>query len=158
MTVKSALFAGILLAQASPLLAQEREWSLNSTDTQSYLVFGVPDTDDVGLSFWCETGKTTLSAFLPEPVLKLKRGQKVTMKLVVDGKTTSLPAVADKDDGTGIFTVEGKFSEKSPLLDDLKKGDSVTVSVLSHSSTYPLGDADFDALINTCNGTAPAEN
>src|ERR1700753_3727680 len=112
MTLKSALLAGILFAQATPLMAQEREWSLNSTNTQSYLVFGVPDTDDVGLSFWCETGKSTISAFLPEPSLALKRGQKLTMKLVVDGKNTSVPAVADKDDATGVFTVEGKFNQK----------------------------------------------
>ena len=34
-------------------LAQERIWTLDQTDAEVYLVFGVPETDDVGVSFWC---------------------------------------------------------------------------------------------------------
>ncbi|MBG1231965.1 hypothetical protein [Aestuariivirga litoralis] len=146
------------MAQATPLLAQEREWSLNTTDTQTFLVFGVPDTDDVGLSFWCEPGKPGMSAFLPEPNLKLKRGQKLPMKILTNGKTTTLPASADKDDASGLFTVEGKFTQKSSLVQDLRKGDAVTVTVLTHSSTYPLTDADFDGFIESCNGIAQPDN
>jgi hypothetical protein len=158
MTLRTALLAGIMFAQATPLFAQEREWSLNSTDTQTYLVFGVPDTDDVGLSFWCQNNKKDLSAFLPEPGLKLKRGQKLSMKLTVDGKATTLPAIVDRDDASGMFTVEGKFTQKSALLQDLKKGASITVTVLSHEATYPLDDADFDGLLNACNGVQPAQD
>jgi hypothetical protein len=158
MNLRTAVLAAILLAQATPLLAQEREWSLSSTDTQTYLVFGVPETDDVGLSFWCQIGKKDLSAFLPEPTLKLKRGQKLTMKLGVDGKVTSLPAFVDRDDASGLFTVEGKFRQNSALLADLKNAEAVTVTVLGHSATYPLDDADFAGLIDTCNGVAPAKN
>lgn len=158
MTLRTALLAGIIFAQATPLFAQEREWSLNSTDTQTYLVFGVPDTDDVGLSFWCQNNKKDISAFLPEPALNLKRGQKLKMKITVDGKGATLPAVVDKDDATGVFTVEGKFTQKSALLKDLKKGASVTVTVLSHVATYPLDDADFDGLLDACNSVAATQD
>ncbi|MDO8353983.1 MAG: hypothetical protein Q7T14_11020, partial [Aestuariivirga sp.] len=34
-------------------LAQERVWTLDQTDAEVYLVFGVPETDEVGVSFWC---------------------------------------------------------------------------------------------------------
>jgi len=158
MTLRTALLAAIVLAQAAPAFAQEREWSLNSTDTQTFLVFGVPDTDDVGLSFWCLNGKKDMSAFLPEPTLKLKRGQKLSMLLAVNGKTAKLPAVVDKDDATGVFTVEGKFNQGSQLLKNLKNGQAVTVTVLNHTSTYPLADADFAGLVDSCNGVVPDAN
>ena len=37
--------------------AQERDWALDASDQEAYLIFGVSDTDDVGVSLWCRTRK-----------------------------------------------------------------------------------------------------
>lgn len=46
-----SLAAGSLVC--SPAKAQEREWSLDASDQEAYLIFGVADSDDVGVSLWC---------------------------------------------------------------------------------------------------------
>ena len=55
----SMLFAIGLLAGAAH--AQEREWMLDASDEDAYLIFGVPETDDGGISLWCRIGKGTVS-------------------------------------------------------------------------------------------------
>ena len=42
----------MVLATGGPS-AQERQWSLDAGDQDAYLIFGVPDSDDVGVSLWC---------------------------------------------------------------------------------------------------------
>jgi hypothetical protein len=133
-------------------LAQERQWNLDSTDKEAFLVFGVPDTDDVGLSFWCAIGSGKVSAYLPLTTPLLKAGQHADMKLTVDGKAFHLPAIAAHDSNGGHMTVEGTFRLTDHLLSILKSGNSVAVTIKKHTDTYPLVDADFDGLVNACNG------
>ena len=154
MKLQLALIAGLFLTQALPAQAQEREWGLNTTDTQSYLVFAVPETDDVGLSFWCDFGKTEISAFLPVPGATFKKNEKVSIKIGVAGKVTPVAGTAELDKATGVYTVEGKFPMKSPLMQQLKKADQVSVTVLAHTATYPLDGADFDGMLAACNGAS----
>ena len=133
-------------------LAQERQWTLDSTDKEAFLVFGVPDTDDVGLSFWCAIGSGKVSAYLPLNAPILKAGQHADMKLTVNGKAFHLPAVAAHDTNGGHMTIEGKFLLKDKLLSVLKNGTSVAVTIKKRTDIYPLVDADFDGLVNACNG------
>ena len=44
----------VTLLVSTLALAQERQWSLDTVNNQVFLVFGVPESDDVGLSFWCD--------------------------------------------------------------------------------------------------------
>ncbi len=48
-----------------PAFAQEREWLLDAVEEDVFLVFGVPDTNDVGVSFWCKIGTGVVSVFAP---------------------------------------------------------------------------------------------
>jgi hypothetical protein len=133
-------------------LAQERQWSLDSTDREAFLVFGVPDTDDVGLSFWCAIGTGKVSAYLPLTAPLLKAGQHTDMKLSVDGKLFHIPATAALEGKEGRMTLEGTFRLKDKLMGVLKGADSIAVTVKNHTDTYPLADADFESLVNACNG------
>ena len=146
------LGAGSALAQAT----QEREWSLDSTDNQAFLVFGVPDTDDVGLSFWCEAKGGTMAVYLPEPLMALKQNQSVPMTLSVDGSKTVLAGHAARDEASGKFTVEGKFKPSDKLFSQLKNGNSISISVKGHADTFPLADADFEGLADACSGNSGA--
>jgi hypothetical protein len=60
------MVAALSLGSAAPIvLAQEREWNFNTGDEEAYLVFGVPESDDVGVSFWCTIGRGDIGIFLP---------------------------------------------------------------------------------------------
>ena len=66
-----------LAAFSSPVLAQEREWAFDTGEADAYLVFGVPETDDVGVSFWCTIGSGEIRVFFPEAGDSLSAGQAV---------------------------------------------------------------------------------
>ena len=132
--------------------AQERQWNLESTDKQTFLVFGVPNVEDVGFSFWCEVGKGQMAAFVPENQVPLKVGQSVAMLVSVDGKQQTLRGHVAKDAASGQITVEGKFSLKDILISRLQTGQSLSVSVKGHTHTFPFGDADFAGLLSACKG------
>ncbi|MDE2383221.1 MAG: hypothetical protein KGO53_01270 [Alphaproteobacteria bacterium] len=149
---KAFFLAGLALVLAGPALAQERQWTLDATDHQAFLVFGVPDTDDVGLSFWCDVGGSTLSAYMPDSFAKLKSGERTKMVLSVDGAKFTLTATAAKDQTANRMTVEGKFKVSDALTKALQNGETVGVAIKGHSATYPLTDADFEGLLNACSG------
>ena len=137
---------------STPALAQERQWNLQSTDKQTFLIFGVPNTDDVGFSLWCEVGKNQMSAFMPERQAPLKAGEKVSMLISVDGKQQALHGLVTKDAASGLLTVESKFGLKDALVSRLQTGQSLSISVKGHTTTFPFGDADFAGLLAACKG------
>ena len=51
---------------SNAVLAQERQWALDTADNDAFLVFGVAESDDVGISFWCTIGSDKLKVFVPE--------------------------------------------------------------------------------------------
>jgi hypothetical protein len=146
------LAAGLFMASLNMAHAQEREWVLDATDNEAFLVFGVPQTDDVGLSFWCKIGSKKMSAYLPANAAKLRVGEKTTMNITADGKTFHLPAKAALDGNKGKFTVEGQFEANNKLLPSLEAADDVTIAIKNFKASYPLADADFQGLRSACNG------
>jgi hypothetical protein len=140
-----ALVLATALAQA-----QERQWSLDASGEDAFLVFGVPETDDVGLSFWCGIGAGSASMFYPVPWTDLKDNAVVRVhaelgatKLVLRGKATS------RQNG-GSASLEVPLKLNSPLLGALKSGDHLALRVLGHRAVYPLQGVDIDGLIRLC--------
>jgi len=91
-----------------------------------------------------------MAAYLPDSFARLKSGERTMMRIAVDGKTFLLPATAARDPASGHITVEGKFKAKDALMTSLSNGETVAVNIKGHSATYPLADADFEGLLNTC--------
>ena len=147
--ISTAALCGLF---SSPAFAQERQWNLESTDKQTFLVFGVPNSDDVGFSLWCEVGKSEMSAFMPERQVPLKVGEKVSMLISVDGKQQTLRGLVSKDAASGQLTVESKFGLKDILISRLQGAQSLSISVKGHTTTLPFGDADFAGLLSACKG------
>ena len=136
--------------------AQERQWSLDTVNNQVFLVFGVPESDDVGLSFWCDIGKSTVQAFLPETVAVIHSGENITIGMNVDGHSEKIVAKVARDTGTQKLTVETTFGLAGSLMKSLRAGQSLGVNVKGHVSSFPIADADFDGLVDACNGIDPA--
>ena len=143
-----------LLSTASTSLAQEREWTLNTSEKEAFLVFGVPDTDDVGLSFWCEIGTNKTSLFINGAPLQLKQNQTATVTATIDDKVFHLKAKAAVDRQGQRPSLEGQFKNDDPILKAAENGSQLKVTVLSQTNTYPLIDADFVGLDRSCAGDA----
>lgn len=150
MRLTLVLFA--LLSTAATSLAQEREWTLNASEKEAFLVFGVPDTDDVGLSFWCEIGTNKTSIFINGAPSQLKQNQTTNIKLMIDNKVFSVNAKTSVDHIGQRPSLEGQFKNDDPILKAAENGGTLKVTVLSQTNTYPLIDADFAGLERSCSG------
>ncbi len=144
------LFA--LLSTAAVSIAQEREWTLNASEKEAFLVFGVPDTDDVGLSFWCEIGTNKLSIFVNNISGQLKQDQSATIAIEIDNKKFSVKAKAAVEKLGSLKSLEGQIASADPILKAAENGSTLKTSILGHTNTYPLIDADFTGLLRTCAG------
>jgi hypothetical protein len=141
-----------LLAMAPLAIAQEREWTLNASDKEAFLVFGVPDTDDVGLSLWCEIGTNKLSVFINNVAGQLKQNQTTNMIIEVDGQQFHVKAKASVDKAGNSKSIEGQVPSNAPLLKAAESGTTLKTTIQNHTNTYPLIDANITGLLRTCAG------
>ena len=141
-----------LLATSHLAWAQERQWSLNASEKEAFLVFGVPDTDDVGLSFWCEIGTNKTSFFVNGAPLQLKQNQSTNIKVTIDNQVFVIKAKAAIDSRGQRPSLEGQFKNDDPMLKAAQNGSILKVAVLGQTNTYPLIDADFVGLQRNCAG------
>lgn len=142
-------FAALSLA-AGNAAAQERQWSLDAGGEDAYLIFGVPETDDVGVSLWCPVQSGEVGIFVPEPEGTVKAGEAVTMVIKAGDVTARLSAKPDISAETGAATVEAKTPADDPLFGAMQSADRFYVSVGSNDAIFPLADADIGGLLELC--------
>jgi len=152
MFLRFLTITAISFALINTASAQERQWGLDASDNQAFLTFGVPDSEDVGISLWCEIGNGQMSVFLPETRVPLRVGEAVPMTVTVDGVQKQLRGSAAKDPASGQMTVEAKFSLKDILISRLQGGQTISVRVKGHDNNFPFADADFAGLVDDCKG------
>ncbi len=129
-----------------PAQAQERQWLLDTAGEDAFLAFGVPNTNDVGVSFWCKIGKTDVSLFAP------LTGPEVHAKLVLSIGTKDFPLTAKISKNDGAKTLEAPLKPQKQILENLEASESFRVTLGKHKITYPLDGADFEGLLKLCNG------
>jgi hypothetical protein len=132
--------------------AQERQWSLDASEREAFLVFGVADTDDVGLSFWCEIGSPKISIFAPVPHTLLRKDQKTRIDVTIDDTNFNIIAKASHTPGSTAASIEAVIDYDGTVIKAAAAGQIIRVSALGHKSSYPLADADFAGLLRVCSG------
>ncbi len=150
MPARLALVLAILALTAGSAGAQERQWSLDAGGEDAYLIFGVPETDDVGVSLWCPVQSGEISIFVPEPEGTVKSGEAVTMVIKAGDVTAKLAAKSDISAETGAATVEAKTAADDSLFKALQEADRFYVSVGANEAIFPLTDADVGGLLELC--------
>ncbi len=140
----------ILLLTATAASAQERQWFLDSTEDDAYLIFGVPDSDDVGISFWCTMQSGEVRLFIPETDAALKA--ELTLDFTIEAGTEkfSLTGRTMANEEAGSTSVETTLTASAPLFAALQKSDRFTVRAGASQIIYPLTDADLEGLIRVC--------
>jgi hypothetical protein len=133
------------LGMASTALAQEREWSLGASGEDVFMAFGVPDTADIGVSFWCKIGAQDVSVFAPLPPVKGPKADAAKLLIEAGEKTFALDTNVIEDS-----SVEGRLKPQGDVIAALKNADRFTLVIGTHKTTYPLEGADFDGLLSMC--------
>jgi hypothetical protein len=139
-----------LMAEAA--FAQEREWTLDASEEDAYLIFGVPESDDVGVSLWCRIGKGQVNLYLPVPTrLMPKSMDKAAPITITAGKeTVTFRGKADLNREAALSSIEAELAVDHPMIAALKAADRVTIKAAGAEVVFPLYDADIEGLLALC--------
>lgn len=132
--------------------AQEREWALDASDEEAYLIFGVPDTDDVGVSLWCPVGKGLVNLYLPMSTSEIPKSNDKSAPLTVTAgaQTVTFRGKADVNEEGAMSSVEAEIAVDHPLIKALLTADRFSVTSGAVEAVYPLYDADVEGLLELC--------
>ncbi len=142
--------AALLMSAATAAFAQEREWIFDTNEEDAFLTFGVPETDDVGISFWCKIQSGETRVFLPEAGENLKPGKKVKLIFSVTGSTYSFDAETTLNEEAGTTSAQAIFPMDDKFFAAMKKADRFGVRVSKDESVFPLEGADIDSFSRAC--------
>jgi len=141
----------VLLASAAlPALAQEREWLFDTGDEDAYLVFGVPESDDAGVSFGCTLQSGEIRIFIPEAGEDLKPNEKIKLTVTVGGKDFRFDGVTSPNELSATTSAEATIRADDPIFPELRKVDRFTVKAGNEENTFPLEGSDFESLVRAC--------
>lgn len=144
------VLTAFVVSAALPALAQEREWIFDTADEDAYLVFGVPESDDAGVSFGCTLQSGEIRIYLPEAGEELKPDQKIKVTLNVAGKDHVYDGVTTANEMAGTTSAEAVIPANDGLFAELGKTDRFTVKAGTGTDTFPLEGSDFEGLVRAC--------
>ena len=148
---KSLLLSISLIAGFSTsAAAQERQWTLDAGDEDAYLIFGVPESDDVGISFWCTIQSGEISIFVPEADPTMKPGITVPFTITAGKTTAKLRGKTTANEEAESISLETKIADSNPIFAAMKQVDRFKVKVGSEENIFPLIDADVARLLALC--------
>jgi hypothetical protein len=144
------VFSALLVCAALPALAQEREWIFDTADEDAYLVFGVPESDDAGISFGCPLQSGEIRVFVPEAGEDLKPDQKIKLSIGVGGKNFTYDAMTAANEMSATTSAEAPIPAGDALFTELRKADRFTVKTGTEENIFPLEGSDFESLMRAC--------
>ena len=150
MLVRLLMILAALALGPTLSFAQERVWILDQSDQEIFLVFGVPDTDDIGISFWCTQKSGIVRFYLPESVPKQKFARTIDLKMEVASKTYPFKSKASLNEESGTLSLETELKASDPIFSALGSANHFAVKVGSRNHVFPLGEADLPGFLDAC--------
>ena len=150
MTLRPLLILPALFLLAGTAAAQERQWTLNASDQDAYLIFGVPESDDVGISMWCSIKTGVVNVFVPEAGQTLAANKTVSMTLEAGTAKASFKGKTEVNEEAGNTSLEAEVPADHPIFAAIAKADRLRVRVGKDETVFPLFDADVPGLLALC--------
>jgi hypothetical protein len=144
------VMSALLIFAAVPAWAQEREWIFDTADEDAYLVFGVPESEDAGISFGCTLQSGEIRVFVPEAGDDLKPDQKIKLTITAGDKNFVYDSQTTANEMAATTSAEATIAAGDALFADLRKTDRFTVKTGAEENTFPLEGADFESLVRAC--------
>jgi hypothetical protein len=150
MTLRPVLAFLVLATLTTAAAAQERQWSLDASDQDAYLVFGVPDTEDVGLSLWCPIRQGSVNLFVPEEADTFGKAKTAAMEVTAGSLTERFTGSVEVNEEAGLASLEARLDVSDKLFEAMTKADRLTIRIGKKETVYPLYDADVPGLLDLC--------
>jgi hypothetical protein len=147
------VLAAFFACAALPAWAQEREWIFDTADEDAYLVFGVPESEDAGISFGCTLRSGEIRMFVPEAGEDLKPDEKIKLTITAAGKNFVYEGLTSPNEMAATTSAEAAISADDPLFTDLRGTDRFTLKAGTEENIFPLEGSDFESLVRACSKT-----
>jgi hypothetical protein len=145
----ATIFVGLSL----PVQAQEREWSIDTNgENEAYMTYGVPETEDIGLSLWCKIGSKNLNLYVPQSGWKTGTTKFVDVKIVAEPAQVNIKGKLQEDPMRESASVEAMIELASPLVAALPDAQHIDIDTGKHKIITPLYDAPVSSLLRMCKG------
>jgi hypothetical protein len=144
------VLSAFLITAAVPAAAQEREWIFDTADQDAYLVFGVPESEDAGISFGCSLQSGAIRVFVPDAGEDLKPDQKIKLIISAGGKDFTYDGLTTANEMSATTSAEATIPAGDPLFTDLRKADRFIVRTGTEENIFPLEGSDFESLVRAC--------
>jgi hypothetical protein len=146
------VFALTLLAGSAT--AQEREWTMDTNNANEvFMTYGVPFTDDVGLSLWCKIGSKELRLFVPKSGWPEKKSPKTVKITLTAGKVKSrVRAKLQTDLASNSLSVEAIIPTKDPVVKALTDTEHLDINTGKKTVIVPMYNAEPASLLKLCEG------
>ena len=135
---------------AGACTAQEREWSLDASDLDAYLIFGVADSDDVGVSLWCPIRQGVVNIFLPDVGDNPANGSDMLMTLMAGDQAAGFMGKTEQNPEADASSLETQVPADHPILSAMRQADRFRVKVNGDERIFPLIEADIAGLLDLC--------
>lgn len=125
---------------------------LDASEEDAYLIFGVPESDDVGVSLWCRIGKGAVNLYLPVPtrqVLQTKENS-APLTITVGTESATFRGKVDVNRLAALSSIEAELEIGHPIITQLVTADRFTVKTDSSEVIFPLYNADVESLLALC--------
>lgn len=125
---------------------------LDASEEDAYLIFGVPETDDVGVSLWCRIGKGAVNLYLPVPTRLLKENKERAAPLIVTAgtETATFRGKVDVNRQAALSSIEAELEISHPLITQLLTADRFSIKAAGTEVIFPLYNADVESLLELC--------
>jgi hypothetical protein len=123
---------------------------LDASDSDAYLIFGVPDSDDVGISFWCPVQQGEVNVFIPEASARLHPGADIAVTLAAGEESATFTGKSEVNLEAALTSVEAKVPVNAQILAAMLKADRFRVIIDGNETIFPLIDADLESLLDLC--------
>jgi hypothetical protein len=147
----TALLASTIF-EAIPAFAQEREWTLQTnSDDEAYMTYGVPDTEDIGLSFWCKLGSKKVNLYIPRSGWKSGSAKQIDITVTAASTTIHTKAKLQNDGKPDNTSLEVMIETNNEIITALPEAQHLDIDTGKHKTIIPLYDAPVTNLLRLCN-------
>ncbi len=141
-----------LALMAGAAQAQERDWTLDASEEDAYLIFGVPDSDDVGVSLWCRIGRGAVYLYMPvsAALITPDKDKTAPVTIIAGQQTATFRGKAEIDAKGSFSSIEAELDAGHPIITALRTVDRFTVKTGTAEVVFPLYNSGVSDLFELC--------
>jgi len=137
MRIALAAAAVILTLAGTAHAADKQSWGFVESGSEALLVYGVPESDTVTLSFICDTGAKRIEVVSTVLPAKPRKGQAMKTALRNGTATVAYDGKVGHSESGGFYVAASTVAEPK-VVDILRSGAALTISIPGREKRVPL--------------------